>query len=84
MFTASVKSKELLNGTLTVIVTFTNGEQTFNEEFKTSSVMDENWLVSAVANRIKQLDSLYDVASTLKLGKIDIPDDQPVSDPDHP
>lgn len=73
MFSASVKSKEILNGTLTVIVTFTNGEQTFNEEFRTTSASDDAWLTGSVARRLKQLDTLYEVADNLKLGAVEIP-----------
>lgn len=73
MFSASIKSKDILNGTLTVIVTFTNGDQTFNEEFRTTTASDDTWVTSVVGSRLRQLEALYSVADSISVGRLEIP-----------
>lgn len=64
MYSASILSKETIKGVLRVIVQFSNGTDTFNEEFATSSGLDANWLKKAVSRRLDDLNSLSAIDTT--------------------
>lgn len=78
MWTASIKEKNIANGILTVNVEYSNGISAFNEVYLFRSGPELN---AQIINRINQLDSLDDYASSLKLGTYIPTIDSPTQNP---
>lgn len=55
---AKVFDKNILDGKVIVIVQYTNGIDTFNEKYETTTQPSTNWIPNIVYNRIIQLDNL--------------------------
>lgn len=67
-WTATVNSKIITNGMLKVNVSFTDGTQTFTENFETRSGQDANWLNDNINRRITDLTSVIAFADTISTG----------------
>jgi hypothetical protein len=74
MWTIEVKSKEITDGLLRVVVHFTQGEEKFEEIFETRSGQDTGWLLRGIQRRVTDLESLYAYIDIIPLGKINLAD----------
>jgi hypothetical protein len=67
MYTATISSKEIVRGVLSVNVIFTDGKDTFTENFSTRSASEE-WLQSVVDNRLTELASIKEAVVGIDVG----------------
>lgn len=70
MYTAESTSKEVKNGALNVTVHFTDGTDSFNQDFLANSGTDPDWLKNRVTGKLNELNTLSEFAKTLTLGRI--------------
>lgn len=74
MWTIEVKSKEITDGLLKVVVHFTQDEEKFEEVFETRSGQDTGWLLKGIQRRVTDLESLYAMIDIIPLGIINLED----------
>lgn len=65
MYSPSILSTDIRQGKLYIIVQFTDGTDTFNEEFVTNSGADPDWLKKAVGRRLADINSLSELKPEL-------------------
>lgn len=70
MFTAKIKSIAKFKGRITIIVEYSNGLETFEEEISSTSNADLKWLRSQVRNRVRSLSEVYAFADTLSVNQV--------------
>lgn len=68
MWTATINNKIITNGMLRVNVSFTDGTQTFTENYETRSGQDANWLNDNINRRINDLTSVISFADSIPIG----------------
>lgn len=62
MYTATIKSKEIINGRIRVVITFTSDQESFDELFGADSLKS---LSHAVRTRLTQLNNLANIFSKI-------------------
>jgi len=70
MYTAESIKKEVKNNALYVTVKFTNGKESFEQEFWANSGTDPYWLQNRVNGRLFELNELLKLAETMPLGPV--------------
>lgn len=70
MYTAEATAKTISEGGLTITVRFSDGTNSFTEDFYANSGMDDAWLQNRVKNRLEALNSLKEFSDSLSLGAI--------------
>lgn len=65
MYTATINSKEVVNGRINVVITFTSDKESFEETFGAESLRS---LHHAARTRLAQLNRLEDILSKIPLG----------------
>jgi hypothetical protein len=68
MWTTEIKSKTIVNGLLQVVVSFSDGKQTFTDRYETRSSQDGNWLNDNIKRRITDLEGVVSFADTITVG----------------
>ena len=68
MWVTEIKSKTITNGLLQVVVSFSDGKQTFTDRYETRSTQDSNWLDENIKRRIADLDGVVSFADTIQVG----------------
>lgn len=69
MWVAIINSKIINNGLLRVNVSFSDGNQTFTENYETRSGQSEKWLSDNINRRLTDLISLDSFIETIPLGE---------------
>lgn len=82
MWTTEIISKSISNGVLQVVVSFSDGTQTFTDKYETRNGQDANWLNDNIKRRIDDLTSVVAFADTITLGNYQIV--EPVPTPEEP
>jgi hypothetical protein len=68
MYTADILSKKIINGRLTVEVSFHNEEETFSDTFETAQYQDDAWIGEQITRRLRHLNSLYILKDAINIG----------------
>lgn len=71
MWTATVLSKQFVNGLLTVMVNYTNGVENFNETHTTTSP-ENDWLNDIIKRKIEGLNKCDSAFNIITLGEFEI------------
>ena len=71
MWTANIISATNINGTLSVVVQYTNDTPTFTETYNITSAPPPNWLKNIIINRLADLGNMDSYVNSLVLGKAD-------------
>ena len=71
-WTAQIKGKIITNGLLKVTVSFTDGKQTFSENYETRTSQDANWLNDNIKRRIDDLTSVEVFAESITVGAYEV------------
>lgn len=76
-WTTEIKSKIIVDGLLKVLVSFSDGTQTFTEKYETKNP-EPTWLEDSIAMTIKSLKTTISFADTLAIGGYDVKEITPV------
>jgi hypothetical protein len=68
MWTANIDNKIFKSGKLTVIVTYTNGNENITENHEVTQKQDTNWLNDIINRKLNDLNSLSDINDSIVIG----------------
>lgn len=68
MYTANIDSKTFKGGKLTVLVTYSNGNENITEPHEVTQSQDTNWLNDIIKRKLNDLNSLSDISESIIIG----------------
>ena len=68
MYTANIDSKTFKGGKLTVVVTYSNGNENITEPHEVTQSQDTNWLNDIIKRKLNDLNSLSDISESIIIG----------------
>lgn len=80
-WTATINSKIITNGMLKVNVSFSDGTQTFSENYETRSGQDANWLNDNIKRRMDDLTSVEIFAESITVGAYEVKSAEQTTEP---
>ncbi len=68
MYKVNIEGVKINSGRLSVDVTFSSDEDTFNDTFETAQYQDDSWIGEQIKRRLSHLNSLYALKDSIEVG----------------